>query len=67
MRDPNRIGKFCDRLKGVWACVPDWRFGQLMCNALGEMGRDPFFPEDDAMIEYLEEYIARVSGKKPDC
>lgn len=67
MRDPNRIGEFCDRLKKIWACVPDWRFGQLMVNALGEMGRDPFFPEDDAMIEYLEAYITRVSGRTPQC
>lgn len=49
MRDPKRIDDFCDRLKAVWHTVPDWRFGQLMVNLLGDMkasGRDPFFPED---------------------
>lgn len=56
MRDPERIRAFCNRLVKVWECVPDWRFGQLMVNALGEMGKDPFFPEDDEMIEYLEKY-----------
>ena len=28
-----------------------------MVNALGEMKRDPFFPEDDEMNEYLEKYV----------
>lgn len=59
MRDPKRIKKFCDRLAKVWENVPDWRFGQLICNALGEMGKDPFFPEDDEMIEYLERYTKK--------
>lgn len=57
MRDPKRIRKFCARLATAWEQLPDWRFGQLMVNALGTMGRDPFFPEDDEMIEYLEKYV----------
>ena len=59
MRDPKRIRKFCDRLATAWECLPDWRFGQLMVNALSEMGHDPFFPEDDEMIEYIENYVAK--------
>lgn len=66
MRDPKRIKKFCNRLAAAWEQLPDWRFGQLMMNALGEMKRDPFFPEDDEMIEYLEHYVEnspyRVKG-----
>lgn len=61
MRDPKRIRKFCSRLAAAWECLPDWRFGQLMMNVLGEMsygGRDPFFPEEDEMIEYIEKYVA---------
>ena len=57
MRNPNRIDEFCNRLARVWHCVPDWRFGQLMVNMLGEMNRDPFFPEDDTMIEFFEQYM----------
>lgn len=67
MRDPNRIYKFCNELAELWLEVPDWRFGQLMCNALGEMasnGRDPFFPEEDEMINYLKEYIFKNSPFK---
>ena len=40
--------------------MPDWRFGQLMTNVFASMaasGRDPFFPEDDELIEYLERYF----------
>ena len=64
MRDPKRIREFCNRLAAAWEQVPDWRFGQLMCNALGEMvaqGTDPFFPEEDKMIEFIENYCADIS------
>lgn len=60
MRDINRIDKFCDELKECWKQYPDQRFGQFMCNALGfvagEKHIDPFFPEEDKMMEYLKEY-----------
>lgn len=63
MRNPDRIKDFCDRLAECWRCVPDWRFGQLMSNVLGdyvnEKRRDIFFPEDDEMIEFFEEHFSR--------
>lgn len=65
MRDPKRIREFCNRLAAAWEQVPDWRFGQLMCNALGEMaakGTDPFFPEEDKMIEFIENYCKKTGG-----
>ena len=62
MRDIKRIRKFCNRLAAAWEKVPDWRFGQLMCNILGSMGKDPFFPEDDEMIEFIEEYVGIDNG-----
>lgn len=66
MRDPNRIGKFCDRLACAWRTMPDQRFGQFILNCLGDMasgGQDPFFPEDDEMIEFIEEYVADRSNQ----
>lgn len=61
MRDPSRIYTFCNELADLWAKnAPDWRFGQLMMNALGEMqagGRDPFFPEEDEMLRFLQNYF----------
>jgi len=72
MRDPNRIDKFCDELKVVWHELPDWRFGQLMCNLLGEYmaktGKDPFFPEEPEMINFFREFVDLQPLKidKPD-
>lgn len=62
MRDVNRIPKFCNRLAELWAKeVPDWRFGQLVSNVLGyiyeKSGRDPWFFEEDLMMQYIEEYF----------
>ena len=62
MRNPKRIQTFCDRLARAWSNVPDWRFGQLIINVLGEMERDPFFPEDDEMIKFIEGYFERHMG-----
>ena len=64
MRNKERINEFCDRLKVVWGRVPDQRFGQFMMNALGAMqasGRDPFFPEEKEMIEFLDRYTLENS------
>ena len=61
MRDVNRIRPFCNRLASVWEQVPDWRFGQLMVNLLGEYvnqkHRDPFFPEDEELIGFFEQMV----------
>lgn len=65
MRDGKRIRKFCNRLATAWELLHDWRFGQLICNIFGKMaseGKDPFFPEDDSMIEYIEKYIENQTG-----
>ena len=66
MRDPNRLDKFYDEMKEVHKkSFPDWRFGQLMSNFLGWLysvkKRDPFFPEEEDMIEYFREYANNVS------
>lgn len=58
MRDKKRIKPFLDRLGKVWEeNASDWRFGQLMVNILGSLPRDPFFPEDDEMIQYFENFF----------
>jgi len=61
MRDPNRIYGYCNRLMTIWSKVPDWRFGQLMMNLLGEFsgqtGKDPFFPEDEELFEFFEQFF----------
>ena len=58
MRNPDRLDEFYDRLKKVHKeKYPDLRFGQFMMCVLGDMqskGRDPFFPEEDEMIKFIE-------------
>lgn len=61
MRDPNRIDEFCKTLAALWHRVPDWRFGQLMGNVLWTIAEetkvDPFYLEDDKMIELFKNYF----------
>lgn len=60
MRDINRIDKFCEELAKIWKeNCPDWRFGQFMVNVLGAMPIDPFFPEEDKMIEYIKNFFEK--------
>jgi len=67
MRDPKRIREFCSRLARAWEeNVPDWRFGQLICNVFGELGKDPFFPEDDEMIRFIEKCVGTDPPKEED-
>ena len=65
MRDLGRIDFFCGRLAAAWRKVPDQRFGQLMCNILGDMSekRDPFFTEEDEMIEFIEKWVNEYTGE----
>lgn len=66
MRKPERIDVFCARLAEIWKTnAPDWRFGQLMVNVLNSMPKDPFFPEEDEMIKYFENYF-KPKDKEPE-
>ena len=66
MRDPDRIQKFCNEIARLWGCVPDWRFGQLLSNVLGDWQarthRDIFFPEDDELIQAFRDYFKDMIG-----
>lgn len=58
MRDINRIDKFMEELTKIWKeQCPDWRFGQLMVNVLGTLNKDPFFPEEDEMIQHFRNFF----------
>lgn len=61
LRDPNRLYGFYNKLQEIHIqCFPDWRFGQFCSNFFGWLGSakmiDLFFPEDEKMIEYIEEF-----------
>lgn len=60
MRNPERIKEFCNELAEIWETnVPQWRFGQLICNVFGTLNEDPFFPEEDRMIKIFKDYFNR--------
>lgn len=58
MRKIERIEPFMKELAKIWKeeC-PDWRFGQLMSNVLNSFDIDPFFIEEDEMLERFKKYF----------
>ena len=61
MRDPERLDSFYAILKRIHKdYFPDWRFGQLICNFLGEYG-DPFYWEEDKFLEKIGEYADKIN------
>ena len=60
MRDIERIDKFCNQLAEIWKTnYPDWRFGQLIVNVFSSFDIDPFFPEEDEMIQKFEKFFKK--------
>lgn len=56
MRDPNRIYNFCNELANIWLTqCPDWRFGQLLNNVIGNT--DCFYIEEDEMLGIFRNYF----------
>ena len=61
MRDPARLDSVYLQLCEIHKkSFPDMRLGQFLLNALGLINstkkRDPFFPEEDEMVELFKEY-----------
>lgn len=71
MRDPKRINEYCERLKVIWFSVPDWRFGQLISNAMtafmNETKQDIFYPEDEEIISFMEKYVDLIPKTEELC
>ena len=58
MRDPKRIQEFCNRLAEIWSeQCPDWRFGQLFINMCRTLEIDPFYVEEDELMDHIERYF----------
>ena len=58
MRKIDRIEPFMLELAKIWKeNCPDWRFGQLMSNVLNSFDRDPFFIEEEDMLERFKKYF----------
>ena len=59
MRDINRIDNFCNELAKYWKKVPDWRFGQFIMNIFGTCDKDPFFYEEEEMLELFKNFFEK--------
>jgi uncharacterized protein YihD (DUF1040 family) len=55
MRDPERIDRMIELIRGIWHTQPDTRLTQLIMNALN-MNSDPYYVEDDLLEERLKHY-----------
>lgn len=66
MRDFNRIALYTEQLREQWERVPDWRFGQLLGNTLGEVMKekncDLFYLEDDEFFKTFEKVMDSILG-----
>jgi hypothetical protein len=60
VRDPARIDRLLGLLRQIWTQVPEWRLGQIICNAVEpkEPSSEIFYTED----ERLEKLLARMSS-----
>lgn len=58
MRKKERIKPFMEEMAKIWESnCPDWRFGQLMVNVLNSFEIDPFFIEEEEMLERFKKYF----------
>lgn len=60
MRNPEKIKPFLSEIERVWNKVPNWRFGQFMLNWLNYLEKDPFYYEDNKMLEELKKFENEV-------
>lgn len=56
MRNPERINKLLDLVKKIWFKNPDLRLLQLLIDALPIENRDPYYIEDDLLVDFLEDF-----------
>lgn len=62
MRDTERIHTICALLEEIWNQVPDWRFGQLLCNLNLFNKRDSlsFYQEDSITLDKLKDIVDQI-------
>ena len=57
MRDINRIDPLLAKLGEFWKQYPDMRFGQLIINIFRDLGKDPWYMEEEEWMELLDSYL----------
>lgn len=75
MRDPKRIPKLLDELKGIWGSTPDLRLGQLIVNIIWQEFKiqDPkdaerklYYIEDQELIEIIRKNLSEGKYIEPN-
>lgn len=67
MRSRERIEPFLKEIGRIWGeHALDWRFGQFIINVLGACERDPWFYEEDEMLEHFKKYFGEIEEKKEE-
>jgi uncharacterized protein YihD (DUF1040 family) len=65
MRDPKRIEKVLNIIRGMWHTYPDMRLCQLLgaaANVSGWKGTDLFYLEDDQLVEGLDKLLKEYNA-----
>lgn len=55
MRPTERIEPVLNSIRKLWYVYPDLRLCQLLSNVIPS-DRDPYYIEDDELVEYIESY-----------
>ena len=63
MRNPARIDIVLKVIGECWKKVPDWRFGQLVCNLQKMAGHDLFYMEDEDFMDFVDEVRKEFENK----
>lgn len=66
MRDPKRIPKILDELKGIWSSFPDLRLGQLIINVFDDPLYDLYYVEDEEFIKIVRDHYSEVKYIEPN-
>lgn len=53
MRDPDRIDKVLESLSEIWKNNSQLRLMQLLLNCYNSLDKDPYYSEDEELIEKL--------------
>ena len=59
MRNPKRITPILATIREIWEQYPDMRLGQLLLNACPELENNPFYIEDDVVLDGLRKFAER--------
>lgn len=61
MRNEDRIDAFLKELGELWHQYPDWRFGQLVSNMLGD---NIYYIEDDVTLQCIVSMAEKTKGRR---